>query len=194
VVDKQRSDEAERLVSRIRAGDARAEDEFVTLYTVALRRMLRALTTNAALAEDIHQEAFAIVLIRLRRRGLEDPSALGQYLRQTARKLVLSHARRGRAWQAHELNGAEMIDPAPGPLARVMSDEERELVRRAVDSTKPERYRQLLYRYYLAEETKDRICADLGLSDLHFNRVLFRARENFRKALAKQRRRAFKKE
>jgi RNA polymerase sigma-70 factor, ECF subfamily len=43
-----------------------------------------------------------------------------------------------------------------------------------------ERDRQILYRFYIAEEDKDRICADLQLSSLHFNRVLHRARERYR--------------
>ncbi len=41
----------------------------------------------------------------------------------------------------------------------------------------------MLYRYYLAEEDKAAICADLGLSSLHFNRVLWRARQRFKKLL-----------
>jgi RNA polymerase sigma-70 factor (ECF subfamily) len=32
----------------------------------------------------------------------------------------------------------------------------------------------------VAEEDKARICADLGLSSLHFNRVLNRARDRYR--------------
>jgi RNA polymerase sigma-70 factor (ECF subfamily) len=43
-----------------------------------------------------------------------------------------------------------------------------------------ERDRQVLFRFYLAEEDKDQICKDLGLSSLHFNRVVFRARERYR--------------
>ena len=45
---------------------------------------------------------------------------------------------------------------------------------------KSARDRQVLFRFYIAEENKEDICSDLGLSSLHFNRVLFRARERFR--------------
>jgi hypothetical protein len=40
-------------------------------------------------------------------------------------------------------------------------------------------YLTVLFRFYLAEDKKEQICADLGLSGLHFNRVLHRARERY---------------
>ena len=45
---------------------------------------------------------------------------------------------------------------------------------------KNERDRDILSRYYIADQDKDAICRDLQLSDLHFNRVLFRARQRYR--------------
>ena len=45
---------------------------------------------------------------------------------------------------------------------------------------KNDRDREILSRYYIADENKEDICRDLELSDLHFNRVLFRARQRYR--------------
>ena len=42
------------------------------------------------------------------------------------------------------------------------------------------RDRQAPLRFYLEEEDKERICQDLRLTSLQFNRVLHRARERFR--------------
>jgi RNA polymerase sigma-70 factor (ECF subfamily) len=42
------------------------------------------------------------------------------------------------------------------------------------------RDRDILLRFYIAEEDKERISADFGLSSLQFNRVLHRARERYR--------------
>jgi RNA polymerase sigma-70 factor (ECF subfamily) len=50
------------------------------------------------------------------------------------------------------------------------------------------RDRQLLYRFYLGEEDKERICVDLKLTSLQFNRVLHRARERFRELYQRARR------
>jgi RNA polymerase sigma-70 factor (ECF subfamily) len=49
-----------------------------------------------------------------------------------------------------------------------------------IDELPTDRDRQLLFRFYIAEDDKERICADLGLTSLHFNRVLHRARERYK--------------
>jgi hypothetical protein len=48
------------------------------------------------------------------------------------------------------------------------------------------RDRDLLVRFYLNDESKEAICASLGLSDEHFNRVIFRARNRFRALLERR--------
>ena len=58
-------------------------------------------------------------------------------------------------------------------------DQEASLVREAIAGLGNERDRQVLYRFYLAEEDKDRILEDLEIDRLHFNRVLYRARQRF---------------
>ena len=45
------------------------------------------------------------------------------------------------------------------------------------------RDRDLLLRYYVHEEEKPEICRALGLDSLHFNRVLYRAKQRFREIL-----------
>lgn len=51
-----------------------------------------------------------------------------------------------------------------------------------------ERDRQILFRFYVAEHEKATICADLDLDLVHFNKVLFRAKQRFRTLLEKRRR------
>jgi hypothetical protein len=45
------------------------------------------------------------------------------------------------------------------------------------------RDREILIRFYLDEEDKDSICSSLRLSEAHFTRVIFRARNRFRELL-----------
>jgi len=78
---------------------------------------------------------------------------------------------------------AEAVAPAPSQLQSVLVDEEAEMVRRLIGELPTDRDRQLLLRFYVGEEDKERICADLGLDSLHFNRVLFRARQRFKELL-----------
>jgi RNA polymerase sigma-70 factor (ECF subfamily) len=189
MVEKAEASVARELVDRILTGDEEAESELVRLYGPSVMRMLQALTQNRWSAEDIHQETFTIVLRRLRRRRLDNPEALGQFLRQTARKVVMASNRKRRLRQQTEIEGAEIeeiIDPEPGQLVHVLRKEEDEIVRRTIADIRPLRYRQLLLRFYLEEEAKEIICAELGLSAVHFNRVLFRARRRFLRAVEGQ--------
>jgi RNA polymerase sigma-70 factor (ECF subfamily) len=45
----------------------------------------------------------------------------------------------------------------------------------------------VLYRFYVAEEDKQKICDDLGLTTLQFNLVLFRARARYKELYEKRR-------
>lgn len=53
-------------------------------------------------------------------------------------------------------------------------------MRQVIQELGTSRDRDILLRFYIAEEDKDRISADFGLSSLQFNRVLHRARERYR--------------
>jgi RNA polymerase sigma-70 factor (ECF subfamily) len=186
-MEESEAKEATELVSRIRSGDPAAEAELVHRYGPRVMRMLQSLTRNRWSAEDVHQETFATALQRLRRRGIDEPAALAQFLRQTARYLLISGWRKARRRGEVEENLAiDHPDPDPGQLSHVLRREQCERVQRAVASVRPLRYRQLLTRYYFDGEAKDRICADLGLDSAHFNRVLFRARRSFLDILERQ--------
>ena len=171
------------LVGRIRAGDPDAEAELVESYRHGLSYLLRKVTGDPALSEDLQQETFQVALRRIRAGELREPEKLSGFLRQTAKNLaIMEHRRSGR------LEGVEEWEPEHGPedpeesqLSRVLRQEQAGLVRRVLREMRNVRDRQLLYRYYIAEHAKEEICRDLGLSSLNFNLVLFRARERFRK-------------
>jgi RNA polymerase sigma-70 factor (ECF subfamily) len=170
------------LVRRIGAGDALAESELVARYSRGIHFLLVRLGAPPELAEDFHQETFRIVLERLRRRGLADPAGLAPFLRGTARNLMLAERRKTaqRRTEADSEGLERAAHPAPGQLSAVLLDEEAAIVRRLIGELPTDRDRQLLLRFYVAEEEKAKICADLSLDSLHFNRVLFRARQRFK--------------
>ncbi|MDQ3283382.1 MAG: sigma-70 family RNA polymerase sigma factor [Acidobacteriota bacterium] len=165
---------------RIGTGDREAERELVARYAPPVERLLRAAAPDRWTAEDLLQETMASVIARLRRKPLDDPAALEGYVKQTARKLILARHRKSRPSQPIPL---EMADPRPEQLAAMLHDEKIARMRIALSRLRPPRYRELLERFYLFEESKEAICADLGLSALHFNRVLFRARRRLRTEL-----------
>lgn len=173
------------LVRRIAAGDASAEGELVQRYSRGLLYLLRRLGAPPEQAEDLHQETFRVVLERLRQRELDDPAGLVGFLRGTARNLALNERRKSarRRTDPDEEELAQAVHPAPSQLSSVLLDEEATIVRKLIGELPTDRDQQLLLRFYVAEEEKETICADLGLDSLHFNRVLFRARQRFKELL-----------
>jgi RNA polymerase sigma-70 factor (ECF subfamily) len=188
VISSDREPEAEEeaiaadLVRRIVAGETAAEGELVARYRRGLLYLLSRLGALPELADDLAQETFRIVIERLRHGGLADPAGLAPFLRGTARNLLIAERRktaRRRTWgDSGEL--AQAVAPAASPLQSVLADEEAEMVRRLIGELPTDRDRELLMRFYVGEEDKETICADLGLDSLHFNRVLFRARQRFK--------------
>ena len=82
-------------------------------------------------------------------------------------------------------DAASIPRAAPSQLDELLQSEKAELVRRVINDLGSDRDRQLLFRFYIAEEEKESICADLGLTSIHFNRVLHRARERYRELYEK---------
>lgn len=173
------------LVLRVGGGDRDAEAALVERFSRGLYAYLRRLGCPPALAEDLHQESFRVLLERLRGRGLEEPAGLPGFVRGIARNLYLAERRkvavRQTAGDEHAL--ARTRDPRSGQLRRVLDVEAAALVRRLIGDLEVPRDRQILFRFYIAEDDKETICRDLELSSQHFNRVLFRARRRFKKLL-----------
>lgn len=179
---------AARLVHWVRTGDAAAEDELVRRYSRGVLFLARRLCGDPDQAEDIHQETFRIVLERLREEGLKTPEQLAAFIRQTVRWVHLGRhrkqARRRTSAQSPALERAR--DSRPSQLQKALRRENRRLVRRLLDELPTARDRKILFLYYIAEQEKAEVCSQLDLDSVHFNRVLFRAKERFRK-LAEQR-------
>jgi RNA polymerase sigma-70 factor, ECF subfamily len=172
------------LVRRIVAGDPAAESELVQRFSRATSFLLRRLTRDDAMAEDLYQETFRLVIEKVRGGELREAERLPGFVSSMARNLFLGSARRDvRRRQRHEDDpeAAETApDPAPGQLAGLLARERAATVRRVLVELKNERDREILTRFYIADQDKESICRDLQLSDLHFNRVLFRARQRYR--------------
>jgi DNA-directed RNA polymerase specialized sigma24 family protein len=73
-----------------------------------------------------------------------------------------------------------LAHPAPDPLEELVQKEEADLIRQILKEMPNERDGQVLFRFYIAEDDKEQICADLGLTSLRLNLVLHRARERYR--------------
>lgn len=183
------ADDTAELVNRIRRGDASAEAEFVVRFQRGLLILLKQLTRDTDLAQDLRQDVLRIALERLRSRGIDEPERLAGWLAGTARKLAFSETRkqaRRRTWTGLPEDGAAIVDESEGQADVMERDEQVGIVRTLIGEMPNARDRELLFRYYVGDEDKDVLCDHFGLTPEHFHRVLYRARQRF-KALYEQR-------
>jgi RNA polymerase sigma-70 factor, ECF subfamily len=186
------SDPSVELVHRIVSGDPAAEAELVHRFSRALTFLLKRLTRDETAAEDLYQETFRLVIEKVRGGELRDAERLPGFVSSMARNLFLGSVRRSgrrQKWHGDAETTETAPDPAPGQLTKLLAQERAAAVRQVLAELKNDRDREILSRYYIADETKEDICSDLELSDLHFNRVLFRARQRY-KELFESRQRA----
>lgn len=168
---------ARELVARISGGDSTAEEELVRHYSGIVIALLA--RRAASVADDLYQETFRIVIERLRARGLLAPEALASFIYGTTLKLLQAEARRRARHAAVELSEG-LSDPRDTPLHHALRRERCQRVRRALGALRRRRDRELLVRLYLAGEDRAVVRRHLGVSELQFNRILFRARKRLR--------------
>jgi RNA polymerase sigma-70 factor (ECF subfamily) len=177
--------EAEGLAARVVAGDAAAEGELVRRYERGVLMILTRATGDIELARDLCQDTFIIVLNRLRTVPLDDPARLAGFIAQTARNLAIAEKRRDVRRRTDPDSSAVDSAADDGPSRESLNELESSAnaVRRLLAEMKSPRDRMAIVRFYLNEESKESICADLGVTELQFNVILFRARERFRQLL-----------
>jgi len=176
---------AAELVSRIRAGDPHAEAELVERYGRGVMMIVRREARHVS--DDLYQDTFRIAIEKVRQGDLREADKLSAFICSVARNLVIEYFRRSvRQEGLAELAEAERPRHAePNQLEALLQQEKAGIVRQVIDELPTDRDRQVLMRYYILEHDKEQICADLGLTSLHFNRVLHRARERYKELYEK---------
>lgn len=166
------------LVARIRAGETGAEELLVERYRRGVAIIIGRMVHDRFAAEDLSQETFRLTLEKIRRGDVRDPERFSGFICGIARNLAYAHLRGARS--SESLDAAAERHAADDPLGEVLERERNAAVRQVLAELPSTRDHEILRRFYLDEEEKETICADLDLSSLHFNRVLHRARQRFK--------------
>lgn len=171
------------LVSRIRAGERPAEDELVRRYSRGVSIIIGQSLADPAAAADVYQETFRLVLQKVRAGEVREPERLAGFVCGITRSLVIEHFRgTARSKARYESEPDRQIPSAePSQLDRLLREERATLARKVLSELPSDRDRKILYRFYIEDDEKDDICADLGISALHFNQVISRARQRYKK-------------
>ena len=174
------------LVGRIAQGDRGGEEELIGRYRRVVLAVLSGARRDPAAIDDLYQETFRIAIEKVRSGALREPEKLSGFLCGLARNLAIEHFRRAARHPVSAFaDGEALASDAPDPLEDLLRYERAAIARRVLSELQTPRDREILYRFYVAEEDKEQICLDLGLTSLHFNRVLFRARERYRELYRK---------
>lgn len=165
-----------KLVAGVLSKDRKATALFVGLHSDAIYAYAyRRLAPRVDLAEDLVQEVFLIAWESLRDFRGEAP--LRSWLMGIARHKVVDHYR-----QRMRALPCEDIEPAVGSLADELLDQRRmtDRVRRTMTELPGIYSMVLIWRYWEKRSTKE-IAAVTGKTEKSVERLLARAREQFRK-------------
>jgi RNA polymerase sigma-70 factor, ECF subfamily len=149
-----------------------------------LRLQLTRLTRNADIAADLLQDAIVTALQKLSDGEFVCRRQLDGYVYRVALNHLRNHRRKDKSLVSDPDAAQDLADPDSGCVTEsLQSAQWARLAREVLSQVTPPRDRDLLVRFYLHEESKESLCRLFGLSELHFNRVMFRARERFREML-----------
>jgi RNA polymerase sigma-70 factor (ECF subfamily) len=149
--------------------------DFPGLRALILRRV-----RDPEAAADILQDAAVTTLEKLRRGEIAHPENLGGYLYRVALNHLRNHRRKDRSAVSSADGLAELPASDDADWENVRGRQWATAVRRMLEEMPVARDREVLVRFYLDDEDREQICRELQLSEEHFNRVIFRARNRFR--------------
>ena len=171
------------LAEEIAQGNQNAETLFYNRFRPGLLIMLTNRTKDSARAEDLAQDTLLTVLAHLRERTIDNTAFLNRYVQQTAKYKHIGWLRvSANQTELRETIDDEVIDH-PSAIEILTLEQRRKAVRDLIDKMPVIRDRELLYRYYVRDQSKPYVCEALQLSSTNFDRVISRARNRF-KALA----------
>jgi RNA polymerase sigma-70 factor (ECF subfamily) len=146
-----------------------------------LRALILRRVRDPEVAADILQDAAVTTLEKLRSGEIAHPENVGGYLYRVALNHLRNHRRKDRS----ALSSSDALDEVPASEEDVGWETVRgrqwaTAARQMLEEMPVARDREVLVRFYLDDEDREKICRELRLSEEHFNRVIFRARNRFR--------------
>ncbi|MEM7366930.1 MAG: sigma-70 family RNA polymerase sigma factor, partial [Pseudomonadota bacterium] len=172
------------LVTRIHNGDKDMERLFCTRFQPVVMSVLTSLSGDPDRSQDLSQDVLLTVIIRLRGRGIDQPENLRQFVMQTARYTFLGSLRRSDNKLVLLEHYDDHLVPTHTDADGIEQKEQRQALDQLLSQLNIERDREVLIRYYLHDEPKTLICDALTLSQVHFDRVISRARGRLRSLAA----------
>ncbi len=169
-----------KLVERIRSGETDGMEELYQLFSRGIRFHLCRQLGPQELDDKVH-DTFVVVVQAIRRGELREPERLMGFVRTIVRRQVAAHIDRvvqNRRDQAEFDSSVRVPDPRGNPEETAIFHQRIALIRRVLAELS-ERDREILTRFYIDEQSQDRICSDMGLTETQFRLLKSRAKARF---------------
>jgi len=174
----------EAYVQRLRSGDFRTQDHFVTYFSELIQLKLRSRLRTPEAIEDVRQETFARVFDSLRRAGaIRQPERLGAFVNSICNNVLLEHYRSKSRDNADEPD-PNLPDPVTDVLGIVASRQMQEKVRQILGDLS-ERDQRLIKAIFLDERDKDEVCQEFGVDRDYLRVLVHRAKQSFKSSYLK---------
>ena len=157
------------LIHRAQTGDEGAFTDLMRSYHAFVYTIVIGVVDNSHDAEEVVQDAFFNAYQGLRQ--LEDTTKFKSWLAEITRNRVRNWLRkqRGETVSLYEVS-EEVMQTADSPDERLTRQEQRELIRRTME-TLPQKDRDIAHAFYLEGASYDELTSTHGLS---YNAIAFR--------------------
>jgi RNA polymerase sigma-70 factor (ECF subfamily) len=166
-------------VERLREGDPSTELHFVTYFDQLLRIKLRARMLASETVEDLRQETYIRVFVKLREDGIRQPERLGAFVNSTCNNVLMEFYRSSSRTSPWDDSYLEVPDHAVDTEGFLITKQMKQRVRQVIGEL-PKKDRDLLRALFLEEKDKDEVCKQFGVDRDYFRVLLHRAKDKFR--------------
>jgi RNA polymerase sigma-70 factor (ECF subfamily) len=126
--------------------------------------------------DDIVQETMLRFMRALQSEKIRNPESIAAFLSGICNNVIYEHKRRLHREPLHDQDASSSEIPASLGADMV---ELRQVIGLVMNQLAP-REREILRAYFLEERDRSEICRAMGLTEMQFRLVLFRAKEKFR--------------
>jgi RNA polymerase sigma-70 factor (ECF subfamily) len=168
------------LVHRIMCEDPEAEAQLYHIFSTGVRFLMMRKLRNSSMLEDELHTSFIITIQAIRSGVLREPERLMGFVRTVVSRRIAEHIdgevfRRNRTVSAreqiirdHRLSADQML------IERQKLEIAREILQEMSASD-----REVLVRFYLEEQTPERICREMNLTGTQYRLLKHRAKIKF---------------
>jgi RNA polymerase sigma-70 factor, ECF subfamily len=169
-------------LERLRSGDARTQEHFVSYFGELIQLKLRSRLSSKEAIEDVRQETFVRVLVLVRsENGVREPDRLGAFVNSVCNHVLLEHYRSKSRTDSLLDNEAEttFASHEPSALSLLETKDTQRVVRQILNELS-EKDRRLLQSVLLEERDKDEVCAEFGITREYLRVLVHRAKQSFK--------------